>query len=128
MHRAPIILVAGLAVLACGQPRSASVAAPESQRWRSIEVTNRNDTPVQIYPALSGTAIWTRIGRVPPHSTRRIRVPAAYLRRDFALVVCRSAPALQGRTCVRTGRYQGLEEVPRVVVFPTSRLHAELYG
>jgi hypothetical protein len=128
MVRTFIILSAALGLSACGQPQPLSTVAPESNRWRAIEVTNRNDAPVQLYPALSGTTLWTRIGGVPPHTTRRVRVPAAYLRRDFAIVVCRSSPALADQSCVRTGRYQRMEPIPKVVVFPTARLHAELYG
>lgn len=127
MHRASLAVVLALALPACARPRPITDPGPATSPWRTIEVTNRFDTAVRLYPAMSGTPLWTRIGLVPPYATRRVRVPAAYLRHEFALVVCRAGSAVGAGGCVRTDPVQPWGQAPRVLVFPTPRLHAELY-
>lgn len=97
-------------------------------RWSTIRVANQYPTGVVLYPSLSGTTIWERIDRVPAHATRTVRVPTTYLGRDFRLVVCAASGALGEARCARTNRYLNQGVVPELVIFPTPRLHAELYG
>ena len=119
---APLLLL-----VACGHVWSPAGSGP-TERTRTIEVTNRYRIEVDLYPALSETTIWKRIARVPPGKTVRVRVPAAYFSRDFQVVVCRVSGVLGEANCVRTGRYMRNDPIPRLVVFPSEHLHAELFG
>lgn len=99
-----------------------------ASRTRTIEVRNQYRTPVDIYPVLGETTLWTRIARVPPFSRRRVEVPAQYFDRDFRIVVCRTSGVLGEPKCARTDRLTFSAQAPVLVVFPTERLHAELNG
>ena len=116
-----------MALAACG-PGLYQGDGTGMRTWSTIRVANQYSSSVVLYPSLSGTTIWERIDRVPAHATRTVRVPTAYLRRDFRLVVCAASGALGEARCARTNRYLTQGVVAELVVFPTPRLHAELYG
>ena len=117
-----------LVVAACGTYAGRSGPGSTSHLWRTLEVTNQYKDHIELYPELSGTILWKRIAKIPPYASRSVRVPAAYLNREFAVVVCRTSGTMGTQNCVRTGRYRHLDAELELVVFPSENLRAELFG
>lgn len=113
--------------LACA-PTAPNPTRLSPAREGVIKVRNQHPDGVVLYPSVAGSTIWTRIGRIPPNTTRTVKLDRGYLRAGFQLVICRGSGAMGTEDCVRTNAFGGDGPSPEVVIFPTLRLRAELFG